>query len=174
MKKLYGGSNDENVLFDACKPDNFSVFFTACTYVNYFNFFISECTSYEFSCPSGGCIPNYYICDNDYDCSDGSDEDGCDSGNGIDGSGNGGKCKGFTVKKTKNVHFHASKPDNFSVSFTACTYENYFTFFYILECASNEFSCPSGGCIPNYYICDNYDDCSDGSDEDDWGSNYSQ
>ena len=39
---------------------------------------ISECDSnYEYTCGSGECIPKYYRCDSEPDCSDESDEKDC-------------------------------------------------------------------------------------------------
>ena len=32
-------------------------------------------------------------------------------------------------------------------------------------CENDEFQCLNGYCIPDYYICDGYEDCEDGSDE---------
>ena len=32
---------------------------------------------------------------------------------------------------------------------------------------NNDFACKNGNCIPAFYRCDLYDDCGDGSDEDD-------
>ena len=32
---------------------------------------------------------------------------------------------------------------------------------------NNDFTCKNGDCIPAFYRCDLYDDCDDGSDEDD-------
>ena len=34
-----------------------------------------------------------------------------------------------------------------------------------LVCADNQFTCNSGHCIPQYYLCDGYVDCIDGEDE---------
>ena len=36
-------------------------------------------------------------------------------------------------------------------------------------CFSSEFTCDNGKCINKEYQCDNVDDCSDGSDEDNCG-----
>lgn len=45
----------------------------------YFNLYslAKLCTNDEFRCPSGKCIPNKYICDDDNDCSGGEDELNC-------------------------------------------------------------------------------------------------
>lgn len=32
-------------------------------------------------------------------------------------------------------------------------------------CSSDEFECKSGECVPVRFLCDLYDDCTDGSDE---------
>ncbi len=39
-------------------------------------------------------------------------------------------------------------------------------------CANDEFRCTSGGCIPDYWQCDQYDDCFDASDEQGCASTY--
>ena len=39
---------------------------------------------------------------------------------------------------------------------------------YTMQCDPNaDFTCKNGDCIPTFYRCDLYDDCGDGSDEDD-------
>ena len=37
--------------------------------------------------------------------------------------------------------------------------------FFYTECRYDEFQCPGGYCIPDFQLCDGYDDCVDGSDE---------
>ena len=37
-------------------------------------------------------------------------------------------------------------------------------------CSSDEFTCDNGGCQPDSYRCDDFDDCGDNSDEDDCSS----
>ena len=38
---------------------------------------VSSCFSYEFVCDNGNCINEAYVCDQDDDCQDGSDERNC-------------------------------------------------------------------------------------------------
>ena len=37
---------------------------------------------------------------------------------------------------------------------------------YSIDCPEHDFQCPSGRCIPTEYLCDSFDDCLDGADED--------
>ena len=47
--------------------------------VNYIlhNIFIKACPDDEFACNNSQCIPNYWVCNDDDDCGDGSDEGDC-------------------------------------------------------------------------------------------------
>ena len=40
------------------------------------------------------------------------------------------------------------------------------------NCDSDEFTCDNGECEPQYYVCDEYDDCGDNSDEEGCGMLY--
>ena len=42
-----------------------------------------------------------------------------------------------------------------------------FNFYFVLgpSCGANKFKCGDGSCIPNYWKCDEFEDCADGSDE---------
>lgn len=41
-------------------------------------FLILGCSTGQFQCDNGGCIPESYQCDTDNDCGDGSDEQNCE------------------------------------------------------------------------------------------------
>ena len=47
-------------------------------FLDFFSFFLVQCSSTEFKCADGRkCIPSSYLCDDDNDCGDNSDESNC-------------------------------------------------------------------------------------------------
>ena len=103
----------------------------------------------EFTCLDGSCINATWVCDEENDCFDGSDEQNC----------------------TCNVgQYQCANGD--------CIPEN-FRCDYIPDCTDNsdevdgcvcdldiEYECESGGCVNASWVCDGETDCFDGSDED--------
>ncbi|XP_071492675.1 MAM and LDL-receptor class A domain-containing protein 1-like isoform X9 [Diadema antillarum] len=83
------------------------------------------CASNQFQCNNGTCIPGSWECDGIVDCADNSDEDHCD----------------FSTNS-----WYQSTPG----------YQS---------CYSWQFQCNDGSCISDYYRCNGYSNCGDGSDE---------
>ncbi|XP_071492677.1 MAM and LDL-receptor class A domain-containing protein 2-like isoform X11 [Diadema antillarum] len=83
------------------------------------------CASNQFQCNNGTCIPGSWECDGIVDCADNSDEDHCD----------------FSTNS-----WYQSTPG----------YQS---------CYSWQFQCNDGSCISDYYRCNGYSNCYDGSDE---------
>ncbi|XP_018898667.2 uncharacterized protein [Bemisia tabaci] len=103
---------------------------------NYYN--RGQCRRHEFRCRSRGqslCLPNSWLCDGRVDCEDGWDEDEFNCGN---------QYSQFTPGHTTN----------------------FYTNNYDRDCADSWFNCwDNRDCIHPRYVCDNEDDCRDGSDE---------
>nr|XP_054753960.1 uncharacterized protein LOC129259723 [Lytechinus pictus] len=94
-----------------------------------------SCPSQLFRCGSGECIHNVYVCDQENDCSDGSDEDM-------------GLCIPVT-QMTTSPPATVSEGEEITSS----------------PCRKNFFQCGSGECIPVSFFCDFIKHCQDGSDE---------
>ncbi|XP_052758612.1 low-density lipoprotein receptor isoform X9 [Galleria mellonella] len=112
------------------------------------------CTSSEFRCKTGRCIPLSWRCDNEKDCSDGSDEEP-------------GTCTtvrscpehkfvctiGYCIPASWQCDYEADCPDGSDEHQCDET------------CRSDEFTCGNGKCIQQRWVCDGDDDCGDDSDE---------
>ncbi|KAG8452515.1 hypothetical protein GDO86_004341 [Hymenochirus boettgeri] len=122
--------------------------------------FNNTCDAKEFMCQNRQCIPKQFVCDHDSDCSDGSDESPdcqyptcgpeefrCANG----------RClvnKQWECDGEFDCHDKSDEaPKN-----PQCTgSEN--------KCNETFYLCKNGTCIPDILLCDNNDDCGDGSDE---------
>uniref|UniRef100_A0A8C4IRR0 Low density lipoprotein receptor a n=1 Tax=Dicentrarchus labrax TaxID=13489 RepID=A0A8C4IRR0_DICLA len=121
-----------------------------------------QCTDNEFRCRNGQCVSSSFVCDDEADCDDGSDEASCppvtcsptsfQCNNTVcvprlwacDGDSD---CPDGSDEWPQNCG--TQKPD------TAPTH----------QCTSLEFSCGSGECIHGSWKCDGGADCLDRSDE---------
>lgn len=106
------------------------------------------CGPHEFRCANGRCLSNsQWECDGEFDCHDHSDEapknPRCSSPGTCRGRGWGSEAAQLLVLTTA----FASLP----------TAEN--------KCNDSFFLCKNGKCIPEALLCDNNNDCADGSDE---------
>lgn len=125
-------------------------------------------------CTNGQCIDSQKVCDNEYDCSDHSDEKNCTSnctstfrhvcttrGKAIKHnillklSENQFQCRsGECIPITWRCNHNDDCPD--SSDENGCPSSS---------CSSNRFQCKTGTCIPSTWVCDGMPDCEDGSDE---------
>eukprot|EP00079_Xenopus_tropicalis_P012610 XP_002939758.2 PREDICTED: prolow-density lipoprotein receptor-related protein 1 [Xenopus tropicalis] len=122
--------------------------------------FNNTCDAKEFMCQNRQCIPKQFVCDHDADCSDGSDESpeceyptcGPDEFRCANG-----RClvnKQWECDGEFDCHDKSDEaPKN-----PRCTNTE-------SKCNETFFLCKNGTCIPDNLLCDNNDDCGDGSDE---------
>uniref|UniRef100_A0A8D0H854 LDL receptor related protein 1 n=1 Tax=Sphenodon punctatus TaxID=8508 RepID=A0A8D0H854_SPHPU len=120
----------------------------------------STCDEQEFLCTNRQCIPKHFVCDHDNDCGDGSDESlECEyptcgphefrCANGRCLSNSQWECDGEF-----DCHDHSDE----ALKNPRCTSSE-------SKCNDSFFLCKNGKCIPEALLCDNNDDCTDGSDE---------
>ncbi|KAF6211596.1 hypothetical protein GE061_012109 [Apolygus lucorum] len=109
------------------------------------------CSSGQFSCKNGNCVPKKWQCDRDNDCGDHSDEDNCDkpcSPNFFDCGL--GKCVPLTWKCDAEVDCADGRDERDCPAIT---------------CPADQFQCQNKLCINKRWVCDGENDCRDGSDE---------
>ncbi|XP_022692321.1 low-density lipoprotein receptor-related protein 2-like isoform X2 [Varroa jacobsoni] len=119
---------------------------------------IANCTISQHRCKGlddEKCIPLYWKCDGEKDCSDGTDEDGCPPFKCKKGQF---QCPSTTdtvcVSRIKVCDGQRDCPDGYDEN--NCK----------LPCGENSFKCEATGkCVPSSWQCDGDNDCSDGSDE---------
>ncbi|KAI7792293.1 SCO-spondin [Triplophysa rosa] len=122
----------------------------------------SPCEDSEFLCPGGSqrCIPSLWLCDNEDDCGDGSDEicpSTCAPGH---FRCSGGACLPLELR----CNGHPDCADQSDEDFCAPASP-------VPVCPAGEFMCSNGRCLPVRKVCDGKLDCgfADDSDEHDCG-----
>uniref|UniRef100_A0A8C7VBG6 SCO-spondin n=1 Tax=Oryzias sinensis TaxID=183150 RepID=A0A8C7VBG6_9TELE len=116
------------------------------------------CLEAEFACATGRCIPSQWLCDNEDDCGDGSDEicplpmPLCPAGEFQCANG---KC-------LASSHVCDGRPD---CGFADGSDEQGVCVKTQCMCAPGEFQCPVGNCVPAHRVCDGHRDCPAGTDE---------
>lgn len=136
------GSDEENCLNYSCPASNRKI---EKKYVcnSYPDCLLGEdeigcvCKEDYFTCQTGGCVKKASRCDGFSDCLDGSDEIGC-------------PCKSYFCNITNRcLMFKCQCPD--PVVQTTCPCQG--------------FRCKNKQCVSKERVCDEYEDCDDGSDE---------
>uniref|UniRef100_A0A4W3GZT2 Uncharacterized protein n=1 Tax=Callorhinchus milii TaxID=7868 RepID=A0A4W3GZT2_CALMI len=124
-----------------------------------FIFINVEHNSLEFTCSSGRCVSQTFVCNGEDDCGDGSDEQGCRTP--ICGPHE-FQCKNSEcIPLTWVCDNNADCTDRSDESRDSCGH----TLPPPVTCSPSEMPCDSGECIHRLWYCDGGIDCKDGSDE---------
>uniref|UniRef100_A0A8C7QRY5 SCO-spondin n=1 Tax=Oncorhynchus mykiss TaxID=8022 RepID=A0A8C7QRY5_ONCMY len=120
----------------------------------------SPCQESEFLCTGGRCVPSLWVCDNEDDCGDGSDElcpSTCAPGQYRCASG---PCVDLALRCDGHPDCADQSDEEFCGPATP-----------VPLCPLGEFQCDSGRCLPASRVCDGRLDCgfADGSDEQECG-----
>uniref|UniRef100_A0A8K9UVC9 SCO-spondin n=1 Tax=Oncorhynchus mykiss TaxID=8022 RepID=A0A8K9UVC9_ONCMY len=112
----------------------------------------SPCQESEFLCTGGRCVPSLWVCDNEDDCGDGSDELCPSTCCGVVcGQGEFLCSGGLCVLYLHRCDGHDDCGDLSDER--GCV------------CAPGEFQCPGDQCVPADKVCDGHKDCPSGTDE---------
>lgn len=130
-----------------------------------------QCTQAEFHCRNGQCVSSSFVCDNEADCDDGSDEASCPP---VTCSGASFQCNNTVcVPRLWACDGDADCDDGSDEWPSTCGTQRPDTAT-THQCSSLEFRCGSGECIHGSWKCDGGSDCLDRSDEADCGKNDCQ